>query len=88
MLNQSYMAAHMCKHLEKRFECTMPDCSSTFRYPGNLKKHLRLVHGGAYGCHPCQVRFNRRTLLYEHWRSLHSNEPRYIARAASKNGEA
>ena len=75
----------MSKHSTEVFECVMPDCSSAFKYASNLRKHLRLVHGGQFGCYPCRLRFKRRGEMQVHWRHLHSNEPRYLQRAAPKN---
>lgn len=84
-LNSSYLLAHMSKHSTEVFECLIPDCNSAFKYASNLRKHMRIVHGGQFSCYPCRLRFKRRREMQEHWRRIHSNEQRYLRRATPKN---
>ena len=67
------------------FSCAIPKCDSAFRYASNLRKHLRLAHGGQFGCHSCRLRFKQRAEMQSHWRRVHSNEPRYLRRGAKKH---
>ena len=62
----------------RRYLC--PKCSNSYKYLGDMKKHLRFQCGQEprFECPYCQKRTKVSSNMYAHVRAMHSDQPMYI----------
>lgn len=70
--SQSYNELH------RRFQC--PKCNNSYKYLGDMKKHLRFQCGQEpkFQCPYCRKRAKVSSNMYSHVRSMHRDQPMYI----------
>lgn len=62
----------------RRFQCCQ--CSNSYKYLGDLKKHIRFQCGlePKFECPYCRKRTKVSSNMYAHVRTMHSDQPTYI----------
>lgn len=68
--NSYDLQVHKGKHSdEKPFKCNQPGCISSFKFKGNLKRHLRKIH---FYCENCDLYLENREEAQKHNKTLHT----------------
>ncbi|KAL6263985.1 hypothetical protein P5V15_004066 [Pogonomyrmex californicus] len=62
----------------RRYQC--PKCGKSYKYPGDMKKHMRFQCGQEpkFECPYCRKRTKVSSNMYAHVRGMHSDLPLYI----------
>lgn len=63
---------------QRRYQC--PKCGNKYKYPGDMKKHVRFQCGQEpkFQCPYCRKRAKVSSNMYAHVRSMHGDLPIYI----------